>query len=311
MTNRLLMMNAIAFIGIVMPVTESRAATCSCSSVPLLGSMESTSPDANTWFFSSSYEFHDISDLYSGSDEVPDETGRDRQSRSLLLETSYGFNEKWSVTGLISRVEQKRQIGQGSTTTGSGLGDALLMVKYSPRKVGLFSRNGFSLGFGARIPVGDDDETDFVRLSEDLQPSTGAWSAVFWSQLSHSFSQSANTQIYAAASYSANGENDRDYRFGDEFTASIGASRKTGKRWGFSGDLRYRTTDRDERNSTEIPNTGGQWLDLVPAVQYHFNDNLAAKVSARIPVWRDLNDALQFTTSYAYSVSISYLLGGS
>jgi hypothetical protein len=297
----LIMMNAILVIGLAMPVTRSNAATCSCSSVPLLGSMESTSPGSKTWFFSSSYEFHDISDLYSGTDEVNDETGRDRESQSLLLEASYGINDKWSVTGLISRVEQKRKIGQGSTT----------MVKYAPKRVGLFSRNGLSFGFGTRIPTGDDDQTDFVRLAEDLQPSTGAWSAVFWSQYTHAFSQSANTQIFAAMSYSANGENDRDYRFGDELSVSAGASHKFGNRWGLGADLGYRKTDRDERNSVEIPNTGGQWLSLVPAVQYHFSDHLAAKISARIPVWRDLNDSLQFTTSYAYSVSISYLLGGS
>jgi len=292
---------------VFMPVHGS-AATCSCSSVPLLGSMESISPDAKTWFISSSYEFHEISDLYSGTDEVNDETGRDRESQSLVLEASYAFSERWSITGLLSAVEQKRRVGQGSTTNGRGLGDALVMVKFAPMKVGLFNRNGISFGVGAKIPVGEDDKTDFVRLSEDLQPSTGAWSAIFWSQAVHALDQSARTQIYTALSYSANGDNDRDYRFGNTFTFSVGASYLTNSRWGFSGDLRYRNTDRDERNSTDIPNTGGEWMDIVPTVQYHFNESLAARVSARIPVWRDLNDALQFTTSYAYSISISYLI---
>ena len=76
----LMRMNAVAFIGFVMPGAVSNAATCSCSSVPLLGSMESTSPESKAWFFSSSYEFHDISDLYNGTDEVNDETGRNRES---------------------------------------------------------------------------------------------------------------------------------------------------------------------------------------------------------------------------------------
>lgn len=110
------------------------AATCSCSSVPLLGSMSSASPTGNSWFLSSRLEVHDISDLYSGSDEVNDETGRDRDSQSLLLEVSYGINEKWSITGLLSAVEQNRQVGLNPETTGRGLGDGLFLVKYAPKK---------------------------------------------------------------------------------------------------------------------------------------------------------------------------------
>ncbi len=284
------------------------AATCSCASVPLLGSMESVSPTKSGWFISSRYEVHDISDLYSGSDEVNDETERDRDSQSLVFEVSYGIGEKWSVTGLVSASEQNRKVGQGSTTTGRGLGDGLVMIKYAPRSVGLFSRYGVSFGVDAKLPIGEDSDTDFVRLSEDLQPSSGAWSALVWSQVARSFTQSAQTQIYGAFSYSANGDNDRDYQFGNETTLSVGASYQSERRWGISGDLKYRHTDRDERGSATIPNTGGEWLEFVPALQYHLTDTIAAKISARVPVWRDLNDALQFTTSSAYSLSVSYVL---
>ncbi|MCZ6894516.1 MAG: hypothetical protein O7H40_10780, partial [Gammaproteobacteria bacterium] len=64
-------------------------------------------------------------------------------------------------------------------------------------------------------------------------------------------------------------------------------------------------------NSVLIPNTGGEWLDFVPAIQYHFSNNIAGKLSGRIPVWRDLNDALQFTTSYSIAMSISYVFSRS
>jgi hypothetical protein len=270
--------------------------------------MSSASPTGNSWFLSSRLEVHDISDLYSGSDEVNDETGRDRDSQSLLLEVSYGINEKWSITGLLSAVEQNRQVGLNPETTGRGLGDGLFLVKYAPKKIDLYNRYGVSFGIGAKVPLGDDDQVDFVTLPEDMQPSTGAYSGVFWTQVSRSFDRSAKSLIYSAVSYSANGDNDRQYRFGNEFTWSIGGSYQTSQRWGVSGDLSFRETDRDKRNNSTIPNTGGKWLYFNPSVQYHFTDSFAASVSARIPVWRDVNDALQFTTSYAYSISLSYVL---
>lgn len=130
----------------------------------------------------------------------------------------------------------------------------------------------------------------------------------YWARGDHTFSQSARTRAYLGASYSNNSDNDRGYEFGDEFTFSIGASHQLESRWGFNGALKYRKTDRDQRNSVDIPNTGGEWLDFAPSVQVHLTDNFAVRLSARIPVWRKLNDQLQFTTSYAYSLSVSYVL---
>ena len=284
----------------------SNAATCSCAGVPLLGSMEASSPDSKVWVFNSSYEYHDIDDLVSGSDDVPDETGRARETQSLIVEGSYGIAEKWSVSTLISTVEHTRSIGT-DTTTGRGLGDAIVMLRYSPRKIGLTNRVGLSFGAGAQIPLGDDDQVDFVTLSEDMQPSTGAWGTVFWGHASRSFSQSAKAQIFSTLTYSRAFENDRDYHFGDAWTLAGGASYQTDTPWGFSAQLNYRNSQRDERDGGEIPNTGGEWLYLEPSVQYHITENLAARLAGRIPVWRDLNDTLQFTTSYAVTASMSYV----
>ncbi|HJN51106.1 MAG: hypothetical protein QGI68_20215 [Pseudomonadales bacterium] len=285
------------------------AATCSCAGVPLLGAMESTAPDKGKWYLSTTFEAHEIDKLVKGSSTVRDETGRDRSSESLMAEVSYGINQKWSVSALLSRIGHERQIGANSSVKASGFGDSILMVKFSPWHAGLFSRYGLSVGLGAKIATGKDDETkNQVVLAEDMQPSTGANSFIFWAHGNHTFSQSGRTEAYLGTSYSRNSDNDRRYEFGDEFTLTLGASHRLESRWGFNGSLKYRKTDRDQRNSTDIPNTGGEWLDFVPAVQYHFTDNLAARLSGRIPVWRDLNDELQFTTTYAYSLSVSYVL---
>ena len=284
------------------------AATCSCAAVPLLGSMDTGAPAGGSWLVTGGYEFHEIGDLYSGSDEVPDETGRERSSRALVLQASRGFGERLSVTALLSAVEHERRVG-GQTTTGRGLGDGLVMLKYSPKRIGPFERNGLTLGVGTAIPLGEDDARDFVTLAEDMQPSTGAWAPIAWVHGERAWSQAANTRSFASLSYRWNGENDRSYRFGDAWTAALGTTHRTG-RWGLGFELRYRDAGRDERAAAQIPNTGGRWLDGVPAVQFQFTDRLAGKVSARVPVWRDVNDALQFTTSYAVSVSLSWVAGG-
>ena len=91
--------------------------------------------------------------------------------------------------------------------------------------------------------------------------------------------------------------------------ASVGASYQTQSPWGFNLELLFRHAERDQRAGVDIPNTGGEWLDLVPAVQYHINDSVALRASGKIPLSRDLNDELQFTTKYSVRLTLSWVFG--
>ena len=285
------------------------ATTCSCAGVPILGAMQSASPTGGQWFLASTYEFHDVSDLVSGSSSIPDETGRDRTSQALILEASKGLSEKWSFSALLSTVEHERDIG-GVNDSVAGLGDAIVMFKYSPKTISLYSKNTLSFGIGGRLPVGEDDASkQGVTLAEDLQPSTGAYGGIAWAYAARALNESTGARIYSLLTYTYNGDNDRDYQFGHTATASIGGSYQTNTPWGFNLEFLYRHSDRDQRASADIPNTGGRWLDIIPAVQYHINESLALRVSGKIPLTRNLNDQLQFTTKYAFRISLSYVFG--
>jgi hypothetical protein len=285
------------------------AATCSCATVPLLGTMELATPSKDKWLLASTYEYHDISDLVSGSSSVPDETGRDRTSQALILEASKGLSERWSVSLLGSFVEHDRRVGDAHDSA-SGLGDAIVMLKYSPRRMGLYSHNELSFGVGARLPIGANDEkAGDIVLAEDMQPGTGAWGGILWLYTARALNEAASARIYGNITYTYNDENDRNYRFGAESTAAFGVSYQTQTPWGFNGELLYRHTERDRRNDANIPNTGGEWLDFVAAAQYHVNEQTALRLSAKLPVSWDLNDALQFTTRYAARLTVTYAFG--
>jgi hypothetical protein len=256
------------------------------------------------------YQFHDTSELVAGSKAIPDATGRDRTSEAVIIEISRGFTEKWSASALFSAVDHHREVNNFAANA-SGIGDSLLMVKYAPKRISLYSDTTLSFGLGVRIPVGENNakQGDIV-LAEDMQPSTGAFGVVAWTYWSRALTDSKATRIYAGASYAENGENDRKYSFGEEVTVSFGGSYQTQTPWGFNLELLFRDADRDQRNSVEIPNTGGQWLDVIPAVQYHLTANLALTASAQLPIARNLNDEVQFTSKYSYRLSISYVFGG-
>jgi len=286
------------------------AQTCSCASVPLLGAMQLASPNNKQWFLATTYEYHDISELVAGSSTIPDETGRDRTSQAFVLEASRGLTEHWSFSTLFSAVDHRRTVNNFSANA-SGLGDAISMIKYSPKNISLYSDTALSFGLGARLPIGANDISQRgVTLAEDMQPSTGAFAGIIWAYWAHALNDSKGARIYVSASHMQNGENDRNYQFGHDSTLTFGGSYQTQTPWGFNLELIYRSAERDQRDSVDIPNTGGEWLDIAPAVQYHINESIAVSAAAKIPVARDLNDALQFTTKFAFRLSLSYVFGG-
>ena len=284
------------------------AATCSCAGVPLLAAIDTSAKEKGQLFISYNAENHQISDLVSGSDDVPDETDRDRYSISQVLSASYAMTDRWSVSALVSYVKHSREIGTSflGKTTSSGLGDSVVLLRYTPVFITPFSRHEVAVGLGSRIPTGDDDYGDGFVLSEDMQPSTGAFGGIAWTSYSYAFNQAATLQFNASANYTYNGVNDREYRFGHEFNFAMGIGHSIGTRFSYSAAIRYRSTKADQRFGFNIPNTGGKWVDFVPAISYAITDKFRLGVSGRIPVARNLNGVLQFTTSYAYAVSASY-----
>lgn len=287
---------------------SAAAATCSCAGVPLLNSMNNASPVGGNWYLSTTYEYHKIADLYSGSDEVNDETGRDRVSQSTLFELGYGISENWSVTTLFSATKHERTIGSNSAVDASGIGDAVVMFKYSPQRITVYNRWQYAVGIGAKIPLGEDNASaNGITLSEDMQPSSGAYSTLLWGYVARSFSAQANWEVYASMNYSDNSDNDRNYTFGNEFNLTAGVVHQDESAWDFGAAIRYRTTSADKRSGFDLPNTGGSWWTLIPTAAYSFDENLALSASARIPIHRDLDGELQFTTSWATSFTLTYL----
>ena len=298
---------ALLFFG---PQIPAIAATCSCAGVPLLTSIDTSATEQGQLFISYTTENHKINDLVSGTDDVRDETRRDRNSFSQVISASYALTDRWAVSALISYIEHSREIGSSifGETSSSGMGDSVILARYTPLFFTPFSRHDLSLGLGVRIPTGEDNfdfENGFIA-SEDMQPSVGAVGKILWTSYGYAFNQAATVQFNVSANYTYNEENDRKYAFGHEFNIAFGLSQSLGNRFGYSAGLRYRTTRADRRSGFTIPNTGGKWLDFVPAVQFAVTDNLDLSLFGRIPVARDLKGVLQFTTSYSYGLSLIY-----
>jgi len=288
--------------------TWAGAATCSCASVPLANNLQSGGTEQNRFVAGVTFERHEMNDLVSGSEDVNDETGRQRSSDALLLELGYGISEKWSVSFLTNYIEHSRQIGGNANEreSSSGFGDSLLLFKYVPKTISVYNQHEFGVGAGVKFGAGETDQKSSIgiRLSEDMQPSTGAYGTVFWGYYALAFSREARNTLHFSLNASFNESNDQDYKVGDDVNIGVGWQSLLHQDWRLNLQLNYRNSEADERLGGEIPNTGGQWLDLSSSLQYRITDDTALRLTYRLPLQRELQGSLQFTTSSAVSLGV-------
>lgn len=295
--------------------TEVVSQACCSAGAPILGSLETSTAGKNNLQLSLSYDFNNLQTVLEGSQKIDDDT-RQRLSNSLLLETTYGIFDRFSVTGLITYINQQRiinsSIGEENSLSSSGFGDALLLIKYEVISQTIVDQTQLAFGAGPKIPTGASDVTqNGILLPADMQPGSGSWDFVLWGYFSDGYMPDLPLNIYAIVSYKINSSNDRfnnseaGYKFGNEFVSSIGAGFRTDSIFDYSLAFRLRTTSVDQFDNEDVPNTGGVWIYAVPGLNVKISDNLTGRVSGQIPLYRYL-EGTQLTTSYSVTASFFY-----
>ena len=87
---------------------EVKAQACSCGGAPLLSSLEFPATAPGAWLFGLTYEFNSISDLVTVTKRLDDDTRR-RRIYTGLLEISYGINDRWSASLLLTLLQQEQR----------------------------------------------------------------------------------------------------------------------------------------------------------------------------------------------------------
>lgn len=299
-------------ISVLLPHSIGAQACCTAGT-PIAGSLDLSVTNANTWQLTFSYEYNYLDDVVAESEEI--KGFRSRLSQSMLLDISYGYNDRFSFTALLSYLRQTRILNSSnSTTTTSGPGDASLFIKYNILKPDILSQRQWAVGTGLKFPTGQSDiKNGSVLLSADLQPGSGSWDGIFWTYFSQGFLP-LRFNYFLSSTYRLNGANDRyqstdsgpGYHFGNEFLFNLGANYSTVSLFNFSFQLRYRNSTVDRLGTLSVPNSGGKWLYIMPGLNINL-ESLTVRFSGQFPVYRKLN-GIQLTTSYRAGVALSYLI---
>ncbi len=290
--------------------------TCSCAGAPLLGSQSLGSTAQGNLTLGLTYEYNDISSLYSGSKELSNHTSV-RSTSTALLEANYGITERLSVTATFTHISKNRQTGLqnpgfSESVTTTGIGDGLFLLKYTLHQQTLWEPYQIAVGGGSKIPFGSFSlRNNGLPLNADMQSGTGAWDAVGWSYLSRTL-RAYDISIFLTNSYRLTGSADRfnatdEFQFGNELVSELGVTGPLLDKFSYLFKVRYRSTSSDLQNEEKLPNTGGKWLNLNPGLNYQVSDQIGLRLSGNLPVYQHLNGT-QPTTSYTISGSIFFSL---
>lgn len=277
-------------------IQQSFSQTCCSGGVPLtnnIGGLPLSSK--GTWQFSLSTDLNILRTLKDGSSTLMDNS-RERKTLSALFKTSYSFTDRFFIEGLFSWVRQERSIKQvggfQDFDRTHGLGDWVVLVNQK-----YFSKNGWDLitGAGPKFPTGQADLKDEngLTLNADLQPGSGAWDGVFIHRIIRTDQSRKTRSYFMNFTYRATGKNEeylggQTYQFGNEWQALAGTSdqatlSRTLLSYGLN--LRYRVALQDRFNEEVLPNTGGNFLYLMPAVGWYVKPNLVLSFNTEIPIF--------------------------
>ncbi|MGI9543244.1 MAG: transporter [Cyclobacteriaceae bacterium] len=309
---RALLIATLFVFGTSVPVWSQ----CCSGGVPLSGNLGLPPSNKGAFQFSLSYDLNVLRTFKTGTEKL-DERDRQRVTHAALVEVGYSFSDKFGLDGFFSFVRQERKIENPGLPTDfqhtEGIGDAVLLLKYT-----LASTNTrtWVVGVGPKIPTGASDLKDNgILLSADLQPGSGSWDGVAWSNLSQQIKARPSMTFVGTITYRLSGTNpdfriNQDYRFGNEFQAIAGLSDQLviGKLLvDPSVSLRYRRAGVDKADKAEVPNTGGEWVFINPNLGFRISERLSYNISGELPLYANITGT-QLTPTFRFNTGFYYIV---
>ncbi len=292
-------------------VPASGQACCGPPTLALAGTERGVDPTA-LLTATLSYSIVRFAHTVNGTALVPDPLGRRALSHLWRIEAELVVASRWSLLLSVPIAWKERQLQSDTLQQlyrGSGVGDAVALVKYALYPASPEAPWYSALGLGLKAPTGSSDlEEDGVRLPRDLQPGTGTWEALGWGFVARTLADGLIGTSLSLLARTALTADEFGYRTGAELQALLTAA------WldcplpqAFpSVAVRVRTTAPDRLAGQRLPATGGLWIDALPSITAHVSP-FALRLQGMLPLMRRTN-GIQLVPSWGATAELSWIL---
>jgi hypothetical protein len=216
---------------------------------------------------------------------------RDGRERFLQVDVGYGLFEKTTVfLSLPAATQRDHDILHGAINTAYdvwGVGDGVIGLRQA-----LAHRGALVGGLAVKAPLARHnliDAYDGTILEPTLQPGSGAWSVI--PSLQYSFrGLFPDVSWTASASQEITTTNARDYRFGNESIATVGASRPLGGLISASLQAKVFHKDRSTYRGAGVASTGTTVAYVTPGLRVRGPRGVGLYAFFQAPVYRYVNE---------------------
>jgi hypothetical protein len=170
-------------------------------------------------------------------------------------------------------------------------------------------------GAGPKLPLGASDlkNENGLTLNADLQPGSGAWDGIFHHRIVKQLVSRPSLVVTNFLTYRLTGVNpdylgSQQYEFGNEFQLVLGASEQKpvgNQLLSYGVNLRYRHARQDRINHQWLPNTGGQWIFIIPALAWHATTDLAVTLNGEFPIYSQVQGT-QLTPTFRFNMGFYF-----
>ena len=293
------------------------AQTCCSGGVPLAANLGLPPSQKKATQFRLSYDLNILKTVKTGTEKLNDHA-RTRCTHSILFETGYSFNDRFSLDLFYSWIRQVREIknnGNRDFTATNGFGDAVFLLKYNLIKK---PNNGFQFttGIGLKTPFGKSDlrREDGLTIVADLQPGSGAYDGIFWNQFIFPLLMRPTMNLTANAIYSYKGKNkdylgSQEYQFGGEAQIAAGMSDRFFIKNNIIDpfiEFRFRRAGKDNINGSDISSTGGSWIFLTTGFSFWFNPEVSINTGVSVHLYANVVGT-QLSPTRRFNIGFYYL----
>ncbi|MET2983617.1 transporter [Aureibaculum conchae] len=301
-------------IFFVIITTSVIGQTCCSGGIPLSNNLGLEMLGKGTFQIGLNYDYNNLNTLKSGSTTL-DDSSRLRITHTGLLNLGFSITNNLAIESLFTWVNQRRKIsqfGNENLDQSSGVGDAILLVKYRFNNV-FGKTSSLNFGVGAKLPLGSSTEKNNqgVTLNADLQPGSNTFDMIYWTMVSKNFDFRPSLTVSSRFIYRSAGTNnnyfgDSSYKFGNDFQTYLSFSDQfiiSKKLVSPAISFKYRNASKDKIEEFNLNNTGGNWVSIIPGFSVDINSKIAFLTKAEIPIYSNV-DGTQLTPTFRLTSGI-------
>ncbi len=283
---------------------------CCAPAVPQQGVLGETVALAHTLDVGFHYEFLQSQGLYAGSREITDPAETRTEWKRATITISYGIQPGLSISTIIPYLWKRKSktiMSDGSRLTNSsrGIGDMMLIFRFSILPRSFINFRELSAGLGVKIPTGSTDHRQYgYLLPEELQSGTGSWDFNASSSYYQGFEP---VDFILSITYDITTEYN-DYRFGNQFSYAAMANFHPLNYLDLTASLAGIIRASDTRYDEKMESTGRNQIWFSPGVGLAIlPEMLRLQVHYEWPFYQHLN-GIQVGSNYNLRFSLIFTI---